>query len=87
MVPLVYPIIGWEIVVYDLSVAESRVGGNLSELVEYNVDMDVGHVGEEPVLETDSIIAEDINKDELILRFKRIVQTAPQPNFKSGIKR
>jgi len=86
MVPLVHPTTGWKIVVYDLSVAESRVGGNLFESVEYTVDMDVGHVGEGPVLETDSIIVEDIDEDEPILRFKRTVQTAPQPNFELGIK-
>ena len=73
--------------VYDLSVAESRVGENLSKSVEYTVDMDVGHGGEEPILETDSIIVEDIDEDEPILRFKRTVQTNPQPNFKLGIKR
>ena len=73
--------------VYDLSVVESRVGGNLSESVEYTVDMDVGHVGEEPILKTDSIIVEDIDENEPILWFKRTVQTAPQPNFKLGSKR
>jgi len=86
VIPFVNPITGWELVVYDLRVAESRVGGILSESVEYTVDMDVGHVGEEPVLETDSIIVEDIDEDEPILRFNRTVQTALQPNFKPGIK-
>jgi len=87
MVPLAHLITGWEIVVYDPSVAESKVGGNLSGSVEYIVDMNIGHVGKEPVLETDSIIVDDIDKDEPILRFKRTIQTAPQPNFQSGIKR
>ena len=42
--------------VFELSVVESSVGGNLSESVEYTVDMDAGQVGEEPILKTDSII-------------------------------
>jgi len=67
MAPLVHLIMGWEIVVDDLSVAESKEGGNLSGLVEYTVDMDIGHVGKEPVLDTDSITVDDIDKDEPIL--------------------
>ena len=58
----------------------------MSESVEYTVDMDLGHVREEPILKTDSIIVEDIDEDESILRFKRTVQTTPQPNFKPGFK-
>ena len=73
MVPLVHLIRGWEIVADDPSVAESKVGGNLFGLVECTIDMDIGHVGKEPVLKTDSIIVDDIDKDEPILQFKRIV--------------
>jgi len=87
MVPLVHLITGWEIVVDDPSVAESKVGGKLSGSAEYTIDMDIGHVRKEHVLDTDSIIVDDIDKDEPILQFKKTVKTAPQPNFQPGIKR
>jgi len=66
MVPLVHPIMGWEIVVYDPVVAESRLRGNEAELVEESKDYDVEHVDNEFVVED----AEDSDEDEPILRIQ-----------------
>ena len=66
MVPLVHPITGWEIVVYDPVVAKSRLRGNEAESVGESKDYDVGHINNEFVVEA----AEDSDEDKPILRFK-----------------
>ena len=59
MVPLVHPIAGWEIVMYDPVVAESRLRGNEAESVGESKDYDIGHVDNEFVFED----AEDSDED------------------------
>jgi len=49
--------------------------------------MVVENGAEEPVLNNDPIVVEDIDEDEPILRFKRTVQIVPQPTTKPAIKR
>jgi len=78
MVPSVNPITGWEIVVYDPAVAESRFEGNKAESVGQSKDFDVEHLVENPSFNKFVVEgAEDSDEDELILRFKRTVPTKP----------
>jgi len=69
IIPSVHPIAGWEIVVYDPVVAESRLGGLEAESVRQSKEFDAKHVGNEFVVKD----AEDSGEDELILRFKRTI--------------
>jgi len=82
-IPLVHPITGWEIAVYDTVMAEPRLGGLEAESVAQSMEFVVEHVGNEFVVED----TEDIDEDEPILRFKRIVPTKPQTTTKSTLKR
>jgi len=86
-VPSVNPIMGWEIVVYDPVLAESRLGGNKAELVGQSKDFGVENVVEnlsfyEFVVED----AEDSDENEPTLRFKRTVLTTPQTMTKPTLK-
>ena len=76
--PSVNPITGWELIVYDPSVARSKLDETQSGSVEDSVGV---HVVEDPVLETDLVVVEDIDEDEPPLQFKR------KPTTQPGIKR
>ena len=45
MVPLVHPVTGWELVVYDPVVAESILRGNEANLVEESQGFDLERMG------------------------------------------
>jgi len=83
MIPLVHPITGWEIVVYDSVVTESRLGGLEADSIGQPKEFDVVHVGNEFIVEN----AEDSDEDEPILRFKRTVPTKPKITTKPTLKR
>ena len=86
MVPSVNPITGWEMVVYDSVVVESRIVGNKAESAGELVGMGVDNVLEESFLNNDPIVVEDIDEDEPILRLKMNVQTVPQTTTNPTIK-
>jgi len=83
MVPLVHLIAGWEIVVYDPVVAESKLRGNEAESVGEWKDYDVRYVNNEFIVED----AGDSDEDEPIFRFKRTVPTKSQTITKLPFKR
>ena len=66
MVPLVHPITGWEIVMYEPVVVESRFGGYEAESVGESKDYDVERVDNEFVVED----TEDSDEDEPILHIQ-----------------
>ena len=63
VVPLVSPSTGWEIVVYDLVVAESRLRGNEANLVEESQGFDLERMGHDFINED----AEDSDEDERVV--------------------
>ena len=63
MVPLVHPVTGWELVVYDLVMAESRLSGNEAKLVEESQCFDLEHMGHDFINED----AEDSDEDERVV--------------------
>ena len=80
MIPSANPITGWDMLVYDPIVAESRIVGNQFESAGESIGMVVENVAEEPVLYNDLIVVKDIDEGEPILQFKRTVQTVPPTN-------
>lgn len=63
MVLLVHPVTGWELVVYDPVVAESRLRGNEAKLVEESQGFDHERMGHDFINED----AEDSDEDERVV--------------------
>ena len=80
MVPLVHPVTGWELVVYDPVVAESRLRGNEAKLVEESQGFDLEHMGYDFINED----AEDSNEDERVVpeRVSELVEESDEPKKK-----
>ena len=87
MIPSVNSITGWELVVYDLVVAESKLGGDKTDSIGQSKDSNIEN-SVENLLFNDGVVedAEDSDDDELILRFKRTVPTTSQTTTKPTLK-
>ena len=88
MISSVNLITGWEIVVYDPVMAESRLGRDKPESVGQSKDFGVENVVEN--LSFNEFVVEDTedsDEDELILRFKRTILTMSQTATKLTLKR
>ena len=78
MVPLVHPVTGWELVVYDPVVAESRLRGNETKLVEESQGFDLERMGHDFINED----AKDSDERVVPEQVSKLVEESDEPKKK-----